>query len=229
MLGNGSQWGISISYAVQDQPRGLAEAFIIGGKFIGSDSVFLILGDNIIYGSGLTGLLRDAVNTVDSEGGALVFGKYVSDPSRYGVIEFDDKGGIRRIVEKPKKPPSNYAVPGLYIYDNRVIEFAKQVKPSARGELEITDINNMYLARGELRVRILPRGVAWFDAGTHDSLYEASAFISAIEKRQGVMVGCPEEIAYRNGWITKDDLIRIGKSLIKTEYGKYLLRLAEEE
>ncbi|AIJ04936.1 glucose-1-phosphate thymidylyltransferase [Methanocaldococcus bathoardescens] len=228
LLGTGEQFGIKLYYKEQKEPRGLAEAFIIGEEFIGDDNVCLILGDNILYGSGLTGLLLEAKEVLEKEGGGVVFGQYVKDPERYGVIEFDENGNVKSIIEKPKNPPSNYAVIGLYFYDNDVIEIAKQVKPSWRGELEITDINNEYLRRGKLKVKLLPRGVAWFDAGTHESFLEATNFVAAIERRQGLMIGCLEEIAYRNGWITKEQLLELAKPLLKTDYGKYLERLANE-
>ncbi|XRP97089.1 glucose-1-phosphate thymidylyltransferase RfbA [Methanocaldococcus sp. 16A] len=228
LLGDGSQFGINLQYKEQKEPRGLAEAFIIGEDFIGDDNVCLILGDNILYGSGLTGLLLEAKEELEKEGGGVVFGQYVNDPERYGVIEFDENKNVKSIIEKPKNPPSNYAVIGLYFYDNEVIEIAKNVKPSWRGELEITDINNEYLKKGKLKVKLLPRGIAWFDAGTHESLLEATNFVAAIEKRQGLMIGCLEEIAYRNGWITKEQLLELAKPLLKTDYGRYLERLANE-
>ncbi|MBW9221804.1 glucose-1-phosphate thymidylyltransferase RfbA [Methanothermococcus sp. SCGC AD-155-C09] len=228
LLGDGRHIGINIEYREQAEPRGLAEAFIIGEDFIGEDSVCLILGDNILYGSGLTEFLLKAKEVVYKEGGAVVFGQYVKDPERYGVVEFDKDRNVKGIIEKPKDPPSNYAVIGLYFYDNHVVEIAKNVKPSWRGELEITDVNNEYLRRKKLKVKLLPRGTAWFDAGTHESLLETSNFIEAIENRMGLMVGCIEEIAYRNGWISKGDLLKLAKSLMKTEYGRYLKRIGEE-
>lgn len=228
LLGDGSHIGVNIEYRVQEEPRGLAEAFILGEDFIGEDSVCLVLGDNILYGSGLTEFLLKAKEEVMREGGAMVFGQYVRDPERYGVVEFDSEGYVKRIVEKPKNPPSNYAIIGLYFYDNDVVEIAKDVKPSWRRELEITDVNNQYLRRGKLKVKLLPRGTAWFDAGTHESLLETSNFIEAIEKRMGLMVGCIEEIAYRNGWISREDLLKLAEPLMKTEYGKYLKRIGEE-
>ncbi|AXI24814.1 glucose-1-phosphate thymidylyltransferase [Methanofervidicoccus sp. A16] len=228
LLRDGSHIGINIEYREQEKPRGLAEAFIIGEDFIGEDSVCLVLGDNILYGSGLTEFLLRAKEEVIKEGGAMVFGQYVKDPERYGVVEFDKDGNVKRIVEKPKNPPSNYAVIGLYFYDNDVVEIAKNVKPSWRGELEITDVNNEYLRRGKLKVKLLPRGTAWFDAGTHESLLETSNFIEAIENRMGLMVGCIEEIAYRNGWISKEDLLKLAEPLMKTDYGRYLKRIGEE-
>ncbi|MBW9221289.1 glucose-1-phosphate thymidylyltransferase RfbA [Methanothermococcus sp. SCGC AD-155-M21] len=228
LLGDGRHIGINIEYREQAKPRGLAEAFIIGEDFIGEDSVCLILGDNILYGSGLTEFLLKAKEEVNNRGGGMVFGQYVMDPERYGVVEFDKDGDVKRIIEKPKNPPSNYAVIGLYFYDNHVIEIAKNTKPSWRGELEITDVNNEYLRKKRLNVKLLPRGTAWFDAGTHESLLETSNFIEAIENRMGLMVGCIEEIAYRNGWISKGDLLKLAESLMKTEYGRYLKRIGEE-
>ena len=225
LLGNGEHYGINIQYKEQSEPKGLADAFIIGEEFIGDDDVCLILGDNILYGSGLTGFLLDAKEEILKNGGSIVFGQYVKDPERYGVIKFDEQGEIEGVIEKPKNAPSNYAVIGLYYYDNKVIDIAKNVKPSDRGELEITDVNNEYLKNKKLNVKLLPRGTAWFDAGTHDSFLEASNFISAVEKRMGLMVGCLEEVAYHNGWITDEELLRLAKPLMKTEYGKYLEKL----
>ena len=228
-LGSGEQFGIKLYYKEQKEPKGLAEAFIIGEEFIGNDNVCLILGDNIIYGSGLTGFLLDAKEELLKDGGGVVFGQYVRDPERYGVIEFDENGNVKGVIEKPKNAPSNYAVIGLYFYDNDVVDIAKNIKPSWRGELEITDVNNEYLKRNKLKVKLLPRGTAWFDAGTHDSFLEASNFIEAIEKRMGLMVGCLEEIAYHNGWITKEQLLKLAEPLMKTEYGKYLEKLANNK
>ncbi len=229
LLGDGTHLGMNIKYKEQKKPKGLAEAFIIGEDFIDKDNVCLILGDNILYGSGLTGFLLDAKEEILKHGGSIVFGQYVKDPERYGVIEFDNKSkNVKKIIEKPENAPSNYAVIGLYFYDSNVVDIAKDVKPSWRGELEITDINNEYLKRNELRVKLLPRGTAWFDAGTHDSFLEASNFIEAIEKRMGLMVGCLEEIAYRNNWITKKQLLNLAKPLFKTDYGIYLEKLANE-
>ena len=225
LLGDGSDFGISLSYAVQPSPDGLAQAFIIGEEFIGSDSVCLVLGDNIFYGQGFSPMLRKAAQR---EKGATVFGYQVKDPERFGVVEFDaDKRAIS-IEEKPAKPKSHFAVTGLYFYDNDVVEMAKQVKPSARGELEITSINQAYLERGDLNVELLGRGFAWLDTGTHESLLEAAHFVETIEKRQGYKVACLEEIAFYNGWLTADDLQRIGQSLSKNSYGQYLLSLAKE-
>jgi len=225
LLGNGNQWGINISYAIQEKPNGLAEAFIIGEEFIGDDSVCLLLGDNIFYGQGFTPLLQEATNL---EKGAIVFGYQVQDPERFGVVEFDEMGNVLSIEEKPTKPNSNFAVTGLYFYDNTVIKISKSVKPSDRGELEITSINQEYLKRKELKVKFLGRGFTWLDTGTHESLLEASEFVRSIENRQGYMIGCLEEIAYNNKWITKSQLLDLAQPLLKTEYGKYLLKIGEE-
>lgn len=227
LLGDGSDLGVNFEYAEQPSPDGLAQAFIIGEEFVGDDNVCLVLGDNIFYGSGFTGLLRDSVKNA-SEGKATVFGYYVNDPERYGVAEFDDKGNCLSIEEKPEHPKSNYAVVGLYFYPNSVVKIAKNIKPSARGELEITSVNQEYLSQGDLKVKTLQRGFAWLDTGTHDSLSEASTFIEVIEKRQGLKVACLEEIAFRQGWIDSDQLRTIAMPMAKNDYGKYLLRLAEE-
>ncbi len=227
LLGDGSDLGVNFEYAEQPSPDGLAQAFIIGEEFVGDDNVCLVLGDNIFYGSGFTGLLRDSVKNA-SEGKATVFGYYVNDPERYGVAEFDDKGNCLSIEEKPEHPKSNYAVVGLYFYPNSVVKIAKNIKPSARGELEITSVNQEYLSQGDLKVKTLQRGFAWLDTGTHDSLSEASTFIEVIEKRQGLKVACLEEIAFRQGWINSDQLRTIAMPMAKNDYGKYLLRLAEE-
>lgn len=222
LLGTGQQWGLEIQYAVQPSPDGLAQAFIIGEQFIGDDSVALVLGDNIFYGHGMEHMLQHAA---EQESGATVFGYYVRDPERYGVVTFDQNDRAVDLDEKPLKPKSNYAVTGLYFYDNRVVEYAKQIKPSARGELEITDINKIYLKQGELTVEVMGRGFAWLDTGTHDSLLSASNFMQVIEERQGLKVACPEEIAYRNGYITASELKKLAKPLAKNGYGKYLLDL----
>ncbi|WP_339461957.1 glucose-1-phosphate thymidylyltransferase RfbA [Pseudomonas sp. EA_105y_Pfl2_R69] len=225
LLGDGSEFGIRLSYAEQPSPDGLAQAFIIGEEFIGSDSVCLVLGDNIFYGQGFGPLLRDAASR---DKGATVFGYHVKDPERFGVVEFDANKCAISIEEKPLKPKSNYAVTGLYFYDNDVVEIAKQVKPSDRGELEITSINQAYLERGDLNVQLLGRGFAWLDTGTHESLLEAAHFVETIEKRQGYKVACLEEIAFYNNWLSADDLQRIGKALSKNSYGQYLLSLIKE-
>lgn len=225
LFGDGSQYGIHIEYAVQPSPDGLAQAFIIGEEFIGDDNVCLILGDNIYYGGGLSKMLQRAAQ---KETGATVFGYHVNDPERFGVVEFDKNMQAISIEEKPEVPKSNYAVTGLYFYDNDVIELAKQIKPSARGELEITDINQAYLKKGKLSVEIMGRGFAWLDTGTHESLLEASTFIETIEKRQNLKVACLEEIAYRMGYITKEKLVELAQPLKKNQYGQYLLRLADE-
>lgn len=227
LLGDGSDIGVRFEYAEQPYPGGLAQAFIIGEEFIGDDSACLVLGDNIFYGAGFTQLLKESVETVDKEGKATVFGYYVNDPERYGVAEFDAEGNCLSIEEKPEHPKSNYAVVGLYFYPNSVVEIAKNIKPSARGELEITTVNQEYLKRGELKVQTLQRGFAWLDTGTHDSLSEASTFIEVIEKRQGLKVACLEEIAFKKGWIDSERLREVAKPMAKNEYGKYLLRLAD--
>ena len=227
LLGDGHELGVSFSYAEQPSPDGLAQAFIIGEAFIGNDSVCLVLGDNIFYGSGFSALLKASVHDAEQEEKASVFGYYVNDPERYGVAEFDATGHCLSIEEKPAKPKSNYAVVGLYFYPNSVVEIAKHIKPSDRGELEITTVNQEYLNRKSLQVKPLQRGFAWLDTGTHDSLSEASTFIEVIEKRQGLKVACLEEIAYRKGWITKEQLIEDAKPMIKNDYGKYLMELAE--
>lgn len=227
LLGDGSDFGVHFEYAEQPYPGGLAQAFIIGEEFIGDDSACLVLGDNIFYGAGFTKLLRESVQNVERDGKSTVFGYYVNDPERYGVAEFDAEGNCLSIEEKPEHPKSNYAVVGLYFYPNSVVEIAKNIKPSARGELEITTVNQEYLKRGELKVQTLQRGFAWLDTGTHDSLSEASTFIEVIEKRQGLKVACLEEIAFKKGWITKEKLVEVAQPMVKNEYGKYLLRLAE--
>lgn len=227
LLGDGSGYGVSISYAEQPHPDGLAQAFIIGEKSIGDDSVCLVLGDNIFYGAGFTGLLRHSRQMAD-EGKATVFGYYVNDPERYGVAEIDKDGNCLSLEEKPAHPKSNYAVVGLYFYPNSVVDIAKNVKPSPRGELEITSVNQAYLDQKKLCVEALPRGFAWLDTGTHDSLSEASTFIECIEKRQGLKVACLEEIAFKQGWISKEQLIREAEPMAKNNYGKYLLQLAKD-
>lgn len=228
LLGTGEELGVRFEYAEQPSPDGLAQAFIIGEEFIGKDSVCLVLGDNIFYGSGFTGLLHQSVKNAEQKGLATVFGYYVNDPERYGVAEFDADGNCLSIEEKPAKPKSNYAVVGLYFYPNSVVEIAKNIKPSARGELEITTVNQQYLSQKTLKVQTLQRGFAWLDTGTHDSLSEASTFIEVIEKRQGLKVACLEEIAYKHGWITKEKLREVAAPMAKNEYGKYLLQLAEK-
>jgi glucose-1-phosphate thymidylyltransferase len=225
IFGDGSQLGLCFTYKEQPRPEGLAQAFILGEEFIGGDSVCLILGDNIFYGHGLTEILKETIEDIGKNGGGTVFGYYVTDPERYGVVEFDGDGKVLSIEEKPKKPRSNYAVTGLYFYDNDVIEIAKNVRPSARGELEITDVNRMYLSKGKLKVELLGRGIAWLDTGTHDSLLEASEFIATIEKRQGLKIACIEEIAYVNGYIGREQLLKHAEVLKKNGYGKYLMRL----
>ena len=228
LLGDGSQFGVKFEYAEQPSPDGLAQAFIIGEKFIGDDSVCLVLGDNIFHGSGLTGLLQEAVRTAEEDRKATVFGYWVSDPERYGVAEFDRDGNCLSIEEKPEKPKSNYAVVGLYFYPNKVVNIAKTIKPSARGELEITTVNQRFLEDRELKVQTLGRGFAWLDTGTHDSLSEASTFIEVIEKRQGLKVACLEGIAFRKGWITADKLREVARPMLKNQYGQYLLQVIDE-
>ena len=228
LLGDGSDYGVHFEYAEQPSPDGLAQAFIIGDKFIGNDSVCLVLGDNIFYGQSFTAMLKEAVNNVENEQKATVFGYYVNDPERYGVAEFDKDGNVLSIEEKPKNPKSNYAVVGLYFYPNKVVEVAKQIKPSARGELEITTVNQEFLKDGVLKVQLLGRGFAWLDTGTHDSLSEASTFVEVIEKRQGLKVACLEEIAYRKGWIDDEKLKEAATPMIKNQYGQYLLKLIKE-
>jgi glucose-1-phosphate thymidylyltransferase len=226
LLGSGEQWNVSFVYAEQDQPRGLAEAFILGREFVGNDTVSLILGDNIFYGTGLWDQLRDAAKLQE---GAKIFAYAVKDPTGYGVVEFDEQYRAISIEEKPEKPRSRYAVPGLYFYDNQVLDMAANLKPSSRGELEITDINRIYLERGQLHVQPLGRGVAWLDAGTHENLLHAANFVQTVEERQGLMIGCPEEIAYRMKFISKEQLRSLGRNLLHNSYGDYLLQLADEE
>jgi glucose-1-phosphate thymidylyltransferase len=229
LLGDGSDLGVCFEYAEQPSPDGLAQAFIIGEKFIGNDCACLVLGDNIFYGSGFTGMLKQAVKSAEEDGRATVFGYYVNDPERYGVAEFDKDGNCLSIEEKPAKPKSNYAVVGLYFYPNSVVDIAKNIKPSARGELEITTVNQRYLEERTLLVQTLQRGFAWLDTGTHDSLSEASTFIEIIEKRQGLKVACLEEIAFKRGWIDRSQLRKLAEPMAKNDYGKYLLRIAEEK
>ena len=226
LLGDGSQLGMSFSYAVQEQPRGLADAFIIGEKFIGNDAVALVLGDNIFYGQSFSKVLRSAAERTESQPGATIFGYYVKDPREYGVVEFDENGKALSIEEKPAQPKSNYAVPGLYFYDNDVVEIAKNVKPSARGEIEITSVNNEYLNRGTLQVETLGRGFAWLDTGNHDMLLDAADFVAAFQKRQGLYISCIEEIAYKRGFIDKAQLEKLAQPLLKTAYGQYLIDVA---
>ena len=226
LLGDGSQLGMSFSYAVQEQPRGLADAFIIGEKFIGNDAVALVLGDNIFYGQSFSKVLRSAAERTESQPGATIFGYYVKDPREYGVVEFDANGKALSIEEKPAQPKSNYAVPGLYFYDNDVVEIAKNVKPSARGEIEITSVNNEYLNRGTLQVETLGRGFAWLDTGNHDMLLDAADFVAAFQKRQGLYISCIEEIAYKRGFIDKAQLEKLAQPLLKTAYGQYLMDVA---
>lgn len=229
LLGDGSNYGVHFEYAEQPSPDGLAQAFIIGEKFIGDDSACLVLGDNIFYGSGFTGLLRKAVKAAEEENKATVFGYWVSDPERYGVAEFDKQGNCLSIEEKPKEPKSNYAVVGLYFYPNKVVDVAKHIKPSARGELEITTVNQEFLNDGELKVQVFGRGFAWLDTGTHDSLAEASTFVEVIEKRQGLKIACLEGIAFRNNWINEEEMRELAKPMLKNQYGQYLLRVIEEK
>lgn len=229
LLGDGTDLGMNIQYAEQPSPDGLAQAFIIGEEFIGNDCACLVLGDNIFYGAGLTAMLKDSVKKAEKEQKATVFGYYVNDPERYGVAEFDAEGNCLSIEEKPEHPKSNYAVVGLYFYPNDIVEVAKNIKPSARGELEITTVNQEFLERKQLTVKTLQRGFAWLDTGTHDSLSEASTFIEVIEKRQGLKVACLEEIAYKQGWISREQLIKAATPMAKNGYGQYLLRLAEDK
>lgn len=229
LLGDGRDFGVRFEYAVQPSPDGLAQAFIIGADFIGTDSVCLVLGDNIFHGTGLTDLLKKAVYAVENEDKASVFGYWVSDPERYGVVSFDGSGNVTGIEEKPEHPDSNYAVVGLYFYPNRVVDIAKSIKPSARGELEITSVNQTFLEHGELQVQLLGRGFAWLDTGTHDSLSEASTFIEVIEKRQGLKIACLEGIAYEKGWIGAEKVRELATPMLKNQYGQYLLKLVEDK
>ena len=226
LFGDGSWLGLHFEYAVQDKPRGLADAFIVGKDFIKDDDVALVLGDNIFYGQSFTQTLKNVAEKIKNQKGAVIFGYYVKDPTAYGVVEFDKDGNVLGIEEKPKEPKSNYAVPGLYFYDNSVVEIASSIKPSSRGEIEITSVNNEYLSRKNLKVELLGRGMAWLDTGTYDGLLEASNFIATIEKRQGMYVSCIEEISYRNGWISKEELLNLAKGY-KTDYGRYLEFIAE--
>lgn len=228
LLGDGSDYGVRFEYAEQPSPDGLAQAFLIGEEFIGNDSVCLVLGDNIFYGQSFTAMLKEAVRNAENEQKATVFGYYVNDPERYGVAEFDEQGNVLSIEEKPASPKSNYAVVGLYFYPNKVVEVAKQIKPSARGELEITTVNQEFLKEEELKVQLLGRGFAWLDTGTHDSLSEASTFVEVIEKRQGLKVACLEEVAYRNGWIDAERLKQVATPMLKNQYGQYLMNLIKE-
>ena len=228
LLGDGSDYGVRFEYAEQPSPDGLAQAFTIGADFIGDDSVCLVLGDNIFHGAGFTGMLRDAVRTADEEYKATVFGYWVSDPERYGVAEFDREGNCLSIEEKPLQPKSNYAVVGLYFYPNKVVDVARHIRPSARGEYEITTVNQQFLSDGELKVQTLDRGFAWLDTGTHDSLSEASTYIEVLEKRQGLKIACLEGIAYRQGWITEDRMRELARPMLKNQYGQYLLKVIDE-
>ena len=228
LLGDGSDYGVHFEYAEQPSPDGLAQAFIIGEKFIGDDSVCLVLGDNIFHGAGFSGLLKEAVRAAEEDSKATVFGYWVDDPERYGVAEFDKEGNCLSIVEKPQHPKSNYAVVGLYFYPNKVVEVAKNIKPSARGELEITSVNEAFLESGELALQVMGRGFAWLDTGTYESLYDASSFIEVIEKRQGVQVACLEEIAWRKGWISDEDLLRLAEPMKRNRYGEYMINLVKK-
>ncbi|OIO62279.1 MAG: glucose-1-phosphate thymidylyltransferase [Candidatus Marinimicrobia bacterium CG1_02_48_14] len=225
LLGDGELYGLRFSYKVQEQPNGLAEAFILGAEFIGDDSVCMVLGDNIFYGHGLTGLLKNSVKQVDETGGGVVFGYWVQDPERYGVVAFDDAWKVTSLEEKPAQPKSHYAVVGLYFYDNSVVKVAQNLAPSPRGELEITDVNKQFLQRNQLKVELMSRGFAWLDTGTHESLQDAGAFVKTIEDRQGFKIACIEEIAWRNGWISSDQVRALAKPIEKNQYGQYLLRL----
>ena len=229
LLGDGSNYGVHFEYAEQPTPDGLAQAFIIGEKFIGDDSVCLVLGDNIFYGQGFTGMLLNAVATAEQEGKATIFGHEVTNPERFGVAEFDAEGNVLSIEEKPQNPKSNYAVAGLYFYPNRVVEVAKEIKPSARGELEITDVNECFRASGDLKLQIMGRGFAWLDTGTHESLFDASRFVEVVESRQGVQIACLEEIAWRKGWLSDEELLRLAEPMKGCGYGQYMIRLVENK
>ena len=226
LLGDGAQWGLKFDYAEQHEPRGLADAFLVGREFIGDSPVCLILGDNILYGQGMASLLQECASLQE---GAIIFGYKVNDPQRYGIVEFDEEGRVASLEEKPKNPKSSFAVPGLYFYDSQVVSIAENLQPSHRGELEITDLNRVYLEKGQLKAKVFSRGVAWLDAGTHDSLMQASMFIEAIQQRQGLMISCPEEIAYRMGYITREQLCDLGNSLAGNSYGQYILDIARQE
>ncbi|HMB23907.1 MAG: glucose-1-phosphate thymidylyltransferase RfbA [Chloroflexota bacterium] len=223
LLLDGSQWGLKFEYAEQTEPRGLADAFLVGSEFVGDGDVCLILGDNILYGEGMISVLHECAAL---EAGAIIFGYKVNDPERYGVVEFDEEYRVLSVEEKPRQPRSSYAIPGIYFYDNQVVEIARSLKPSARGELEITDLNRVYLERGQLNARVFGRGIAWLDAGTHESLLQAGSFIQTIQERQGLMISCPEEIAYRMGYISKEQLCELGKKLAGNSYGEYILAIA---
>jgi len=226
---DGSHLGMNIEYKIQEKPNGLAEGLILAEDFAGNDNILYMLGDNIFFGHNLIKIMKSAKEKIENEGGAYLFGYYVKDPERFGVVEFDEKGNVVSLEEKPKNPKSNYAVVGMYFYDNQAVEIAKKVKPSDRGELEITSVNEEYLKQGKLKVKLLGRGFAWFDAGTHDSFLEAGEFVATIEKRTGLMIGCIEEIAFKNGWISKEELLKLAEPLKKTDYGKYLIELANSE
>lgn len=226
LLKDGSQWGLKFEYAEQAEPRGLADAFLVGREFVGDSPVCLTLGDNIFYGEGMMSLLQKCASLQE---GAMIFGYKVHDPERYGIVEFDEDGNVLSIEEKPKEPKSDWAVPGIYFYDRKVVKFAESLKPSARGEIEITDLNRIYLEHGQLKVKLFGRGVAWLDAGTHESLLQAASFIQTIQERQGLMISCPEEIAYRMGFIDREQLVKLGQELSSNDYGQYLLELAKSE
>ncbi len=225
LLGDGSDWGINLEYTVQPEPKGLAQAFTIGADFIGSDNVAMMLGDNIFYGTDFDSKLKDAVDSVTQNGGGVIFGQQVADPERYGIVEFDSDGNVLSIEEKPEQPKSNFAIPGLYVFDNNCVEYAKAAQPSARGEIEITELHNAYLRAGSLRVQLLDRGTAWLDTGTFESMNQAAQFVEVVEHRQGIKIGCPEEIAYQQNFINKDQLLKIAEPLVKSGYGSYLLKI----
>lgn len=227
LFGNGLKLGMNIEYQIQEKPNGLAEGLLLAEEFIGNDNICYMLGDNIFFGHDLVKIMAEAKREIEENGGAYVFGYYVKDPERFGIVEFDESGNVKSIEEKPKRPKSNFAVVGMYFYDNEAVEIAKNIKPSDRGELEITSVNEEYLKRGKLKVKLLGRGFAWFDAGTHDSFLEASEFVATIEKKTGLMIGCIEEIAYRNRWIDREQLLELARPLAKTDYGRYLMELVE--